>query len=268
MITEEEFQRLVHYIKSEAGIDLTQKRVLVTTRLENYIANSEYENLGEYLNQAISNKAGKENENLINILTTNHTFFWREQQHFEFLLHEVLPEIKKKCQNTKDIRTWCAASSSGEEPYTLAMIMMEFFGIEYNEWDTTILATDISTKVLGIANKGIYAADAIKPLPESWQRKYFKAEGEIVHVKEELKMGVLFSRLNLVDQYPFRKKLNIVFCRNVLIYFDDELKNQIINKIVDNLEIGGYLFIGTTESVGRNNKRLEYVVPSVYRRIM
>lgn len=266
MITEEEFRRLVQYIKGEAGIDLSQKKVLVTTRLENYIANSEYENLGDYLNHAISNKNGYENETLINILTTNHTFFWREQQHFEYLLHNVLPEIKKKCMSTRDIRIWCAASSSGEEPYTLAMVMMEFFGMEHKNWDTTVLATDISTKVLNVANKGVYAADAIKNLPESWQRRYFKHSGDVVSVTDELKKEVLFRRLNLVDNFPFRKKLHICFCRNVLIYFDDELKNRIINKIVDNLEIGGYLFIGTTESVGRGIDRLEYVVPSVYRR--
>jgi len=266
MITEEEFQRLVKYIRSEAGIDLSQKKVLVTTRLDNYIANSEYENLGDYLNHAISNKSGQENENLINILTTNHTFFWREQQHFEYLQKVVLPELKKKCMGTRDIRTWCAASSSGEEPYTLAMIMMDFFGMEHTNWDTTILATDISTKVLNIAANGVYAADAVKNLPESWQRRFFKNDGDVVRVTDELKKEVLFRRLNLIEPYPFRKKLHVCFCRNVLIYFDEEIKNQIINKIVDNLEIGGYLFIGTTESVGRGNDRLEYVVPSVYRR--
>lgn len=267
VITDNDFQRLVAYVKQDVGIDLTQKRTLVDTRLENYLTTQGYSSLGEYLNIATMSASGKEHEELINILTTNHTFFWREEKHFEYMLSHVLPELHKKYANTRDLRIWCAASSSGEEPYTLAMLNMEHFGIEHGNWDTTILATDISTKVLKKAQMGIYSADAITPLPDSYQRKYFDHRGEIVEVKDYLKKEVLFRKLNLVEPYPFRKKLHVIFCRNVLIYFDEPTKKQIVDRMVDNLEVGGYLFIGTTESVSKSTDRLEYVIPSVYRKV-
>lgn len=267
MISDEDFKRLVAYMRQEAGIDFSKKRILVTTRLENYLEENGYNSLGDYLNLAIANDKGKEAETLINYLTTNHTFFWRESKHFEFLEENVLPEMKKRCEATKDLRIWCAASSSGEEPYTLAMILDDFFGLEHRLWDTTVLATDISTKVLNMAVNGQYDADSIVDLPGKWQLKYFRRSGDVVTVSDEIKKGVLFRRLNLIEPFPFKKKLHIVFCRNVLIYFDDEIKKKIVDKIVDSLEEGGYLFVGSTESLSKSSDRLEYVIPSVYRKV-
>ena len=265
MVTEKEFARLVDFIRSEAGIDLSQKRNLVSTRLEKYLQESAYSCLDDYLDCVIRNAAGKEAEQLINVLTTNHTFFWREEQHFVFLEKYILPELKEKCFTRHDLRIWCAAASTWEEPYTLAMVLMDFFGKEHYLWDTTILATDISTKVLNQARLGAYPRESINQLPQVWQSRFFRQEGEMAVVTDELKRQVLFRRLNLMSPFLFHKKLQVVFLRNVLIYFDNETKKKTVDKIVDVIEPGGYLFIGTTESVSKMNDRLEYVMPAVYR---
>lgn len=267
MVTNAEFERLVVFIKKEIGVDLSAKKVLVDTRLENFIAKSDYSGISEFLAVAMNDVGSREAEQLINSLTTNHTFFWREEKHFEYLKEKVMPEMKKKYEKMHDIRIWCAASSTGEEPYTLAMVMMDFFGFEHHLWDTTVLATDISTKVLNVATKGIYSEDSIKKLPVNWQRQYFKHNGDTVSVTDELKKQVLFRRLNLIDPFPFRKQLHIIFCRNVLIYFDEPTKKNIVNRMVDNLVEGGYLFIGTTESISKLSNRLIYVAPSVYKKV-
>lgn len=267
MITDAEFERIVLFIKKEIGVDLSSKRVLVDTRLENFISKSDFANASEYLNVAMSASGHKEAEDLINILTTNHTFFWREEKHFEYLAQKVLPEIKKSCERLHDIRIWCAASSTGEEPYTLAMVLSDFFGMEHHMWDTTVLATDVSTKVLKVATQGVYAAESINNLPVNWQRRFFKHNGDTVAVTDELKKQVLFRRLNLIEPFPFRKQLHIIFCRNVLIYFDEQTKKSIVDRMVDNLVEGGYLFIGTTESVSKLNSKLVYVAPSVYKKV-
>lgn len=266
MISDEQFRKLTIFIKNVAGIELKEKRVLVTTRLESFAAKNSIVNIDEYLDKACTGNS-KESETLINILTTNHTFFWREEQHFLYLLNKVLPELKVKCLKDKDIRIWCSASSTGEEPYTLAIVLAEFFGIEHMSWDTTVLATDISTEVLKIASKGMYPSESIRNLPKPWQQRYFNINDDVAYVKDNIRNQVLFRRFNLMDQFPFKKKLDVVFCRNVLIYFDDNTRKRIVEKIADNLKQGGYLFIGTTESVNRLSDRLEYVAPSVYKKV-
>lgn len=266
MITDADFEQIVSYMKREAGIDFSNKRTLVTTRLESYFSKIGCHDPKLYLEQAMGSSTGQEMESLINLLTTNHTFFWREEKHFEFLQQEVLPELKKKCATTRDIRIWCAASSSGEEPYTLAMVLMSYFGNEQALWDTTVLATDISTKVLRRAQQGVYAKESIKNLPVDWQMRFFTRQADSVTVIPELKEQVLFRKLNLMDPFPFRKKLHVIFARNVLIYFNEDVKTRVVEKMVDSLVPGGYLFIGTTESVSKNTNRLEYVMPSVYRK--
>lgn len=263
-VNETDFERLVVYVKHMVGINLEGKETLAVARLNNHINALGCISLGEYLDLVSNDITGKESEKLINFLTTNHTYFWREERHFEYMHSVVLPTLRDRCSSERDIRIWCAASSTGEEPYTLAMLMEEYFAPLQDEWDTTILATDVSTAVLETAAIGRYPADSIQSLPIAWQQRYFKKEGEWVAIKDELKQRVLFRRLNLIDAFPFKKKLHIIFARNVLIYFDDQIKKNVIEKMTDVLEDGGYLFIGTTESVGKMNDRLQCVAPSVY----
>lgn len=155
MITDGEFQRIVGYVKQHYGIDLSQKRVLVGGRLENYLVRNGYANYNEFMAKVEHNPKGSEATDLVNILTTNHTYFMRESEHFEFMKNVALPWAKSRTMGTKDLRVWCGASSTGEEPYTLAMIIQDFFGMDHT-WDTRLLATDISMKVLSHASKGVY----------------------------------------------------------------------------------------------------------------
>ncbi len=267
-MTDDEFKRIVDYVKKRYGIDLSQKRVLVTGRLENYILSNGYSDYHDYMEAVESNPNGEEAANMINILTTNHTYFMRETVHFDFLKQTVLPQLKVSAGAHKDLRIWSAASSTGEEPYTIAMVLMDFFGIEHSKWDTKVLATDISTRVLEYASKGVYLDEQIAPLPDRWKKHYFKAISDNEYqAKEELKKEVIFRQFNLMSPFPFKKKFHVVFLRNVMIYFQDATKYELLSKIYDYLEPGGYLFIGTTEGLDRNRIRLQFVQPSIYRKV-
>ena len=266
MITDSEFQRIVTYVKKHYGIDLSQKRVLVGGRLENYLARNGYANYNEFMEKVEKNPHGSEATDMVNILTTNHTYFMRESEHFEFMKNVALPWAKSKTMGTKDLRVWCGASSTGEEPYTLAMIIQDFFGMDHS-WDTRLLATDISLKVLDYASKGVYLKDDIEPLPVNWKRHYFKQiSQDEFRVKDELKKQVIFKQFNLMDPIQFKKKFHIVFLRNVMIYFQDDIKYPLIERIYDHMEPGGYLFIGLTERLERQMVKFNYVQPSIYRK--
>lgn len=268
MITDEEFRRISTYMKSIYGIDLTQKKIIINGRLENYIRRGGWKNCTEFMNTVESDKSGTQAKMLVNLLTTNHTYFMREFEHFDYFRKTVLPWVKKKEERTKDLRVWCGAASTGEEPYMIAMVIADFFGLDRSQWDTKVLATDISTKVLKQAVAGVYSAEQLKRLPEQWKRHFFKAVagGSQYLVKDELKQEVLFRQFNLMDPLPFRKKLHTVFLRNVMIYFDDDTKRQLVQKVYDALIPGGYLFIGTTETLDRSATPFQIIRPSIFRK--
>lgn len=267
MITDSEFHRVVGYVKHTTGIDLSEKRVLINGRLENYILRNGYNGFDEYMAKVEHDPAGNEARNLINALTTNHTYFMREFEHMEFLRQKVLPTLKAKEAARKDLRIWSAASSTGEEPYTIAMVLKDYFGLDHSGWDTKVLATDISTKVLQHAQRGKYLAEQIEPLPEKWRRRFFdKLNEEEYQAKKELRDEVIFRQFNLMNKFPFHKKFHVVFMRNVMIYFDEATKRQLLSRVYDFLEPGGYLFVGTTEAVDRKGLKFQYVEPSIYRK--
>ncbi len=269
-MTNEEYLRIVRFLKSRYGIDMTRKREIVAGRLENYIRTKGWSTYTDYMNAVESDFTGNLEKKLVNILSTNHTYFMREPEHFTYLRQVVLPWLKKKEDKSKDLRIWCAASSTGEEPYTLAMILMDFFGLEHGAWDTQVLATDISTDVLRRAMDGVYTTEQVEPLPDNWKRRFFRKvlNQDVYRVTDELKKEVLFRKFNLMDSLPFRKKLHVVFLRNVMIYFDERTKKELIQKIYDVMEPGGYLFIGQTESIYKEQCPFEQVKPSIYRKMI
>ena len=267
MITEQEFRRIAVFVKQKYGIDLTGKQVLVNGRMENYLLRNGYSGYDEYMTKVERNPKGEEARNLINVLTTNHTYFMREFEHMDYLKKNVLPQIKAKEAARKDVRIWSAASSTREEPYTIAMVLKDFFGMDHSGWDTRVLATDLSTKVLQQAQRGKYLKEQIDPLPENWKRRYFKRlNGLEYQAAPELKKEVIFRQFNLMNPFPFRKKFHVVFMRNVMIYFDDATKQELLRKVYDYLEPGGYLFVGTTESIDRKGNNFQYIEPSIYRK--
>ena len=267
-ITDQEFRRIVTYVKSRYGIDLTQKRTLIVGRLENYLTRGNFDSYSAYMDIVEGNPQGKEAAELINALTTNHTYFMRESDQFDFLKSHVLPRLRTQCNSTKDIRIWCAASSTGEEPYTLEMILRDYFKLVEGEWDTSLLATDVSTKVLETAKRGRYHKDQLDNIPSVYRKCYFrKVSVEEYEVTQDIKSRVIFKQFNLMDPIPFRGKFNVVFLRNVMIYFDDITKQQLIRRIYDHMETGGFLFLGTTEALDRSRINFRYVRPSVYQKV-
>lgn len=269
LITDEEFLRISTHMKANYGIDLSQKKVIINGRLENYIKANGWESFGEFMNIVENDKSGQQEAMLVNFLTTNHTYFMREFEHFDFLRKYALPWLKEKeSKRGKDLRIWCGAASSGEEPYMIAMVIADFFGLERKDWDTRILATDLSTKVLKQAMAGIYTEEQLKNLPQQWKRHFFQplAGGMQYQVTDELKKEVIYRRFNLMSPFPFKKKLQVVFLRNVMIYFDDKTKQGLIQKVYDAMEPGGYLFIGTTETLDRNSTPFQIIQPSIFRK--
>lgn len=169
LMSDQEFERIVIYMKKEYGIDMQEKKVIVSGRLENYLITKGIQSYGQLMNMVERDISGEESRTLVDLLTTNHTYFMREFEHFEFWKNEVLPALKKSENRYHDLRIWCGAASTGEEPYTIAMVLKDYFGIEYPAWDTRVLATDISTRALTKASKGVYLKERIDPLPDSWK---------------------------------------------------------------------------------------------------
>lgn len=268
MITDEEFLRISAYMKNNYGIDLSQKKVIINGRLENYLRKSGFRTCGDYLDAIKKDKTGKYEKMLVNLLTTNHTYFMREFEHFDFFRSKVLPWLKNKEAGGKSLRVWCGAASTGEEPYTIAMVLSDFFSMERGQWDTKILATDISTRALQQAIAGVYSAEQLKNLPEKWKKNFFRpvAGGSQYMVTEELKREVLFRQFNLMNPFPFKRKMHTVFLRNVMIYFDEETKRRLLEKVYNYMEPGGYLFVGTTETVDRSSVPFEIIQPSIFRK--
>ncbi len=268
-ITPKEFKQLAALIEDQYGIHLKEeKSTLLTGRLHKVLADLEMKTFTEYYQYLIADKSGTALATLVNKVSTNHTYFMREAEHFDYFYHVVLPYLKTHVRD-KDIRIWCAASSSGEEPYTLAMLTRDFFEDDLGGRDIKILATDISDQALTLAKRGIYTKEQIEPMPKKWQDKYFKktATNEYA-VIDIIKNEVLFRKFNLMeDVFPWRKKLHVIFCRNVMIYFDTPTKDKVIMKMFNSLDDGGYFFIGHSESVNRAVVPFTYLKPAIYRKM-
>lgn len=237
------------------------------SRLYSVLVQNNFNNFSDYYRYVISDKTGDAIATLINKITTNHTFFMREPEHFWYFKDKVLIYLKNTVAD-RDLRIWSTGCSSGEEPYTLAILIDEFFGKEKIFWNTKILATDISGKMLEEAKKGIYSNEKIAALPPTWKLNYFKKlDEERSVVIDRIRNDVIYRRFNLMEQiFPFKKKFHVIFCRNVMIYFDNRTKLELVNKFYNMTEYGGYLFIGHSESLNRDGTRYRYIMPAVYRK--
>lgn len=206
---------------------------------------------------------------LVDKISTNHTYFFREPNHFEFLEKEILPKILNQISQSgeEEIRIWSSGCSSGEEPYTIAMILNEYISNNKIQCKAKILATDISVTVLNEANQGIYPQDRVKTLPKYLKTKYLnKFTNDKFEVKDILKKMIQFKKLNLMNEvFPFKKKFDLIFCRNVMIYFDEKTRNKLAEKFSQHLKDGSYLLIGHSETI-RSNKNLEYIMPATYKK--
>ena len=269
IINDREFMQLSIFIKKNYGINLSkEKKSLVETRLNSELQRNEFQSFEEYIKYITSDKSGERLNELVNRITTNYTYFMREKEHFIYLKNIVLPYLEKTTSE-KDLRIWSAGCSSGEEPYTLAMVIADFLKENSMFWDRKLLATDISSQVLKTANIGIYNKEQICNVPIEWRNRYFKDyDRDRSRVVDSIKNEVIFRRFNLMEEYyPFKRKFQVIFCRNVMIYFDNETKEEIVNKFYESTEFGGYLFVGHSESISNLRTRYKYISPAIYRKI-
>jgi len=263
-ITEAEYQRLKNYMYQNYGINLEGKKVLIEGRLSAVLRKHGFSSFDAYIDYLLNDKTGMEVSTLVSRLTTNYTYFMREKGHYDFTKKTALKEL---CPLIKDhdLRIWSAACSSGEEPYSIAMTLDEYFGIHKEQWDKVVLASDISDNVLRVATKGVYPKERISSLSESEIKTYFKKEDEKNYrVTPYLRSQVAFRKINLMDPFSFKKKFHIIFCRNVMIYFDNQTKKRLLDKFYDILVPGGYLYIGLSESIMGLDTKLKYVEPAIY----
>ena len=265
-MSDAEFQLFQQLIHQTCGIHLTpNKKQLLVSRLHKRMDALRMKGFKEYREYVTEPSHGEEFSLMLNAVSTNKTDFFRESVHFDFLAQKVYPKIRNQSQ----IRIWCAASSSGEEPYTLAMTLAEALGSTSR--DVKILATDISTKVLAEGEQGIYSEDTVSPVPQIYLKKYFlKGQGRWnghYLVREELKELISFRRLNLMQPFPLKGLFDFIFCRNVMIYFDKPTREELVAKLANQLQPGGYLFIGNAESLSGLKTTLKYVQPAIYQRV-
>jgi len=266
-LSNEDFERFSNFTRNNYGLDLSQKRNIVEARLQGFLSKRGYDSFSPYLQILLNDRKGAEVTALLNLLTTNYTFFMREMDHFNYFRDTILPYLAATVNN-KDLRIWSAGCSSGEEPYTLAMIVNDYFGKDGLSWDTKILATDISSKVLEIALRASYSDEQIEQVPEKWKKQYFEpAKNGQRPLVPSIREGVIFKKFNLMEtNFPFKQKFHVIFCRNVMIYFDAETKRQLINRMYDSTAAGGYLVIGHSESINRRETRYQYIRPAIYRK--
>lgn len=267
VLSDHEFHTLCCFTKDHFGIDLSHKRMLVESRLQSYLAAKGYQSFPHFYHRLVNDITGYEAADLVNRLTTNYTFFMREAESFNYFRDTLVPYLAATVKS-RDLRIWSAGCSSGEEPYTLAMILRDYFGRDEFFWDTRILATDISTQVLELALEAVYSEEQIKDLPPAWKLKYFEpAENGRRRLVPGIRQGVIFRKFNLMEKhFPFKEKFHVIFCRNVMIYFDNETRKHLINRFYDLTESGGCLIIGLSESINRRETKYQFVMPAVYRK--
>lgn len=266
-LSDKEFYLLSDYMYRYCGFNLKEKRHLIESRLNGLLTKLGLADFNSLYEVMLKDSSGKLVAAIVDNLSTNHTYFWREASHFEYLRDVILPDLRKSVKN-KDLCIWSAGCSTGEEPYTLAMILADFFGIEKSTWDTRILATDISSRVLKKAQQAIFSKQEIESLPFNWAQKYFMPVGpNTFQVIDRIRNEIIFRRFNLLESnYPFKKKFHVIFCRNVMIYFDAKTKKELVDRFHGYSNSGGYLFIGQSEAINRDETAYKYVMPAVYRK--
>ena len=272
-LSEAQFKKIADFIQTNVGIKMPeQKKVMVQSRLYARLKALKMPTFDEYIDYVFQkNEQGDEEIALmINVITTNLTSFFRENPHFEFMKNTALPELSKEFSK---IELWSAACSSGEEPYTLSIVMQEFMRTNPGKiQDFSILATDISSRVLEKAINAVYPMDSVANLSYDIKKRYFlkskNRENPLVRLNPETRGKVKFDRLNFMDDdYSISSPKNIIFCRNCLIYFDKPTQEAVIRKLIRHLLPGGYLFLGHSETIFGMDLPLKTVGPTIFKKI-
>lgn len=252
-INDDDFQKFREFFYRKTGISFdSNKRYFVDKRLVERIVATDNDNFRCYFSMLRFQASGEELQHLTNLMTVNETYFLREEYQFKCLVDSILPDVIKRKTDHSPIRIWCIPSSSGEEPYTVAMYLLErWAGI--SKWDVEIISSDIDTGILHKASVGRYSARSVQHVPAPWLAKYFTRVGDEYQICEDLRQAVDFTRVNLAvlaDTRPYRN-FDVIFCRNLLIYFDDVSRKAAAETFYDALNPGGYICLGHSESMSR-----------------
>jgi chemotaxis protein methyltransferase CheR len=271
-VTSADYELVRKLAYDRAGINLGDNRHhLVQARLAKRIRVGHFSGFRDYFRFLENDATGDEISNLIDAISTNTTFFFREPDHFDFLKQSIRTRIQEQRWDkiNYSIRIWSSACSSGEEPYTIAMVVQKLLQ-EFPAVDFKILATDISQKILRQAQTGRYDQQKIKSIPEEYRREYINREdpqSSQYSISEQIRKHITFSYFNLMDaEYPFKFGFDYVFCRNVMIYFDRPTQENVVNKIARYLRPNGFLVVGHSESLNGLNHELSYIKPTIYKK--
>lgn len=271
-LSERDFTRIGNAVYEHCGINLLHngKQELVQARLAKLLRTTTYGgNIREYLDHVLGDPESTEFATLIDSLSTNLTSFFREGEHFEHLGRQFLPALlaRKRKSEQNRIRGWSAACSTGEEPYSIAMVVLEALAAQEAVCDCRILATDISHRVLQVAREGRYDRARAAPVPPLLRSKYLTSSAQqagVVAPVAAVRALVHFAHLNLMESWPFAGPLDFIFCRNVMIYFDKATQQRLIQRFWDILDHGGLLFTGHSESLTGIAHKFSYVQPTIY----
>ncbi|MBQ3918298.1 MAG: protein-glutamate O-methyltransferase CheR [Oscillospiraceae bacterium] len=264
-LSDEMFAKLAYYLRANYGINLEQKRTLAEGRLSQSALKKGFRDLDDYVCFAFDEKSGKELSIIVNRLTTNHTYFMREPEHFKFLSSVIMPYLEQTVED-KDLRIWCAGCSTGQEAYSIAMVIDDYFGFRKAGWDCVVLATDINTEALHAASDAWYPPDGLTGLSEEQVTRYFEKQTDgSYRICESLRNQVIFKRFNLMEPIVYKKPFDLISCRNVTIYFDQQTKDGLVERFYDCTKPGGYLFMGHAENISRFSA-YEYIQPAIFRR--
>ena len=271
LMSDKELKEFSEFISSELGIKITQtKKTMLQARLQRRLRTLNMKSYGQYL-EYLQTLRGLEVElpQMVDAVTTNTTSFFREPKHFEYLSQTILPQWQKRYPG-QTFSVWNAGCSSGEEPYTTAMTLMDYHE-RVSPLKFTIVATDISTDILNKAARAVYEDEKIGTIPVEFRRKYLLRSKDknkrLVRIIPALRDKVSFRRLNFMDDFQFREKMDLIFCRNVMIYFDKKTQTELVQKFCNHLEPGGHLFIGHSESLAGADLPLKQLAPATYQRI-
>lgn len=270
-LTERQFRLLAELIQGQVGIKLPPaKRIMVESRLRRRIRALGIPDLATYGREVIEgDRLNEEFVHLVDCVTTNKTDFFREPAHFDLLRTAIVPDMRRLSRSASPLRVWSAACSIGAEPYTIAMVLSDMARSE--AFDFTVMATDISTEALAQARRAVYSAEMARQIPPDVRRRYVMEARDPdkprVRIVPELRGRVQFSRMNLMDaSYPVPRDMDVIFCRNVLIYFDQQTQQKVIARLAAHLRPGGYLLVGHSESMALDDRSgMTQVKPTVYR---
>ncbi len=265
--TEQDFKRVQKIVYDFAGIDLNESKInLVYNRLAKRIRFLTLTSFSQYIDY-VEAQGESEFMQLINSITTNLTFFFRENHHFDYLAEQVIPSLLVANAASRQIRIWSAGCSTGEEPYSIGIILKEKVP---SDWDVQVIATDLDSNVVQTGLNGVYTIDRLKGVSEARQKRWFlKGSGSkngYVKVKPELQEIIKFDQLNLMDEWPIKDSIDVIFCRNVVIYFDKPTQSKLFDRYADRLPIGGHLFVGHSESLYKVCNRFELLGQTIYKK--